>query len=77
MTLWQSAENEAKKAANAAALDAVAKKKLRGEFDTHGNIEGSVNITTASRWTFTAYIKAIVKGPQKGIVGGGRIEKEL
>jgi hypothetical protein len=76
MTLRDSIESQGKAAGNSAALDAVTASKARVEADLAGNIEGSINITR-KRLTFTAYMKGLIKGPQKGVTAGARIEVDL
>lgn len=68
--------DSATNAATKAALDDVAKNKLRAEIDHRGHVDASIS-TTRKGLTFTAYVKALVKGPQKTVAAGARVEKDF
>ena len=74
--ILESGTSAAKAEGNKAALDAVAKNKLRVDAGLDGAVEGSIN-TTRKGFTFTAYVKALVVGQQKSVTAGGRIEKDF
>lgn len=75
-SILEGANAAAKAEGTKAALDDVAKNKLRAEVGLDGNVSGSIS-TMRKGFTFTAYVKALVKGPQKSVSAGGRIEKEF
>jgi hypothetical protein len=68
--------NQAVKDSVKAELDQVAKNKLRVEAGLDGNITGAIS-TTRKGLTFTAYVKALITGPQKLVSGGVRVEKDF
>lgn len=70
------AQADAKDAGTKAALDSVTKKKLRVDIDAAGNVEGGINVTKG-KLTFTAYVRALIKGPSKAVAAGGRIEADF
>lgn len=74
--ILESGENAAKAEANKAALDRVPARQWRIEGDETGQIEGSLSATKGPV-TFTAYVKALIKGPQKHATAGFRIEGKL
>lgn len=76
MSFRDSIDRAGKRAGNAAALDAVTQSKARLDADLDGNIEGSINVTR-KRLTFTAYVKGLIVGPEKGVTAGARIEVDL
>lgn len=59
--------------AKADAAKTAAPKRGSLEFDLAGHISGTVTATKGPL-TFTAYVKALVRGPQKSVTAGGRIE---
>lgn len=59
-----------------AELDQVEKNKLRGEVGSDGRLTGSISATRKG-FTFTAYVKALITGPQKSVSGGVRVEKDF
>lgn len=75
-SILEGANAAAKAEGNKAALDNVAKNKLRVEAGIDGAIDASLS-TTRKGFTFTAYLKALVKGSGKSVSAGGRIEKDF
>jgi len=60
-----------------ATLDSVAKNKLRAEADlASGRIDGSIS-TIRKGLTLTAYVSALIKGPQKTVAAGVRVERDF
>ena len=78
--ILEAADKAAKAEALKAALDNAPKRKGRLDFDDAGNIEGSLNVSRQFKrvnLSFTGYLKALVKGPQKSFTAGGRIEADF
>lgn len=74
-TILESGQKGARQAAHDAAVESVAQKKLRVDFDETGRVETSVNVTKGAL-TFSAYLKALLRG-QRSVTAGGRVDVDL